>query len=69
LIIRPSIEKNENDHHYINLNWEQEKDCNIYVLTKHAYISKQEEQELINRGHILHIPIKKKGGKERRRER
>ena len=33
-----------------------------------AYISEQEEQELIKRGYVLHIPIKKKK-KKRRRER
>jgi hypothetical protein len=29
-----------------------------------AYISEQEEQELIKRGYVLHIPIKKKGEKD-----
>ncbi|CAN5792856.1 hypothetical protein BH23THE1_BH23THE1_25330 [soil metagenome] len=30
-----------------------------------AYISEQEEQELIKRGYVLHIPIKKKKGGEK----
>jgi len=29
-----------------------------------AYISEQEEQELIKRGYVLHIPNKKKKGEE-----
>jgi hypothetical protein len=48
--------------HHINLNREQEEDCNIYVLK--AYNSEPEEQELIKRGYVLHIPYKKKKGEE-----
>ncbi len=63
LLSNDDVNVNVNCHH-INLNWEQEEDYNIYVLTKKAYNSKPEEQELIKRCYVLHIPYKKKKGEE-----
>lgn len=36
-----------------------------HLCLDRAYISEQEEQELIKRGYVLHIPIKKKKGDEK----
>ena len=60
LIMQLSKGQNQYPHHP-NQDQEEEngKEDNIYVLDK-AYISEQEEQELIKRGYVLHIPIKKK---------
>jgi transposase len=40
-VINRKNDDEDNDHQYINLNWKQEKDCNIYVLTKHTFLNKK----------------------------
>ena len=49
--------------HHINLNCEKKKTRQHLCLDK-AYNSEHEEQELIKRGYVLHIPYKKKKGDE-----
>jgi hypothetical protein len=36
----------------------EEQENNIYVLIKH--VSKSEEQEIVKRGYVLHLPYKRK---------
>ena len=42
----------------------QEHENNIYVLIKH--VSKPEEQEIAERGYVLHLPYKRKRGEVRK---
>ena len=42
----------------------QEQENNIYVLIKH--VSKLEEQEIVKRGYVLHLPYKRKRGEDRK---
>ena len=49
------------DRHHMNLNQEEEKLQQHLCLDK-AYNSEPEEQELIKRGYVLHMPHKRKKG-------
>ena len=52
----------EDDHHYcINL---KKRNLRQHLCLDKGYKSAQEEQELIKRGYVLHIPIKKKKGQQ-----
>ena len=57
----------DDHHHHINLNQEEEEEDQHLCLDK-AYNSEQEEQELIKRGYVLHIPIKKRKRDEREKK-
>ena len=49
------------DRHHMNLNQEEEKLQQHLCLDK-AYNSEPEEQELLKRGYVLHMPHKRKKG-------
>ena len=46
--------------HHINLKQETRRRLRQHLCLDKGYNSEQEEQELIKRGYVLHIPIKKK---------